>query len=58
LLGDANINIANFHLGRLSTRDASNAVALVEVDQVVPTEVLKAIAELPSANQVKLLHFA
>lgn len=58
LLGDADINIANFHLGRLKQDDASNAVALVEVDQPVPNDLLKAITELPSARQVKYLTFA
>ena len=55
LLGDAKINIANFHLGR--NKEASNAVALIEVDQAVPTALLDKLAKLPSATQVKLLSF-
>jgi D-3-phosphoglycerate dehydrogenase len=55
LLGKAGVNIAYFHLGR---NEAGNeAVALVEVDQAVSTEVLAEIAGLPSVKQVKLLNF-
>ena len=38
LLGDAGINIATFHLGRQS--QGGDAIALVEVDGVVPAELL------------------
>lgn len=55
LLGDAKINIANFHLGRNNERQ--DAIALVEVDQPVDAELQKKIAALPSVKQVKLLHF-
>jgi len=55
LLGDAKINIANFHLGRNDACD--DAVALIEVDQEVPASVLEQIEKIPSAKQVKLLRF-
>jgi D-3-phosphoglycerate dehydrogenase len=54
LLGDANINIANFHLGRGGKDDA---VALVEVDQTPSEDILSKVKTLPSVKQVKLLHF-
>jgi D-3-phosphoglycerate dehydrogenase / 2-oxoglutarate reductase len=55
LLGDAGINIANFHLGRNDAR--SDAVALLEVDSNVDKELCQKIAELPSVKQVRVLHF-
>ncbi|MCD6035636.1 MAG: serA [Rickettsiales bacterium] len=54
LLGDASINIANFHLGR---GEKDDAVALVEVDQTPSDDVLQKVRSLPSVKQVKLLHF-
>lgn len=56
LLGDAGINIANFHLGR--NADKGDAVALLELDEDVPTTLLEAIAKLPSVKQVKQLLLA
>ena len=58
LLGDAQVNIANFHLGRTDEGGQRVAVALIEVDQDVPATLLQAIGELPSAKQVKMLKFA
>ena len=55
LLGDAGVNVANFHLGR---NDAHNdAIALLEVDQPVSAELLAQIAKLPSVKQAKVLQF-
>jgi len=55
VLGKAKINIAYFHLGR---NDGGNeAIALVEIDQDVPADVLAEISKLPSVKQVKLLKF-
>ncbi len=55
VLGEAGINIANFHLGR---NDAHNdAVALVEVDEEVGAAIVKTIADLPGVKQAKLLKF-
>ena len=56
LLGDAGINIADFHLGR--NEDRNDAVAFVAIDQPVPDSVSKAIASLPSVKQVRVLTFA
>jgi D-3-phosphoglycerate dehydrogenase len=55
VLGDAGINIATFHLGR--DRPGGDAIALVEVDAVVPEPVLEAIHALPQVLQVKRLAF-
>jgi D-3-phosphoglycerate dehydrogenase len=55
LLGDAGINIATFHVGR--DAPGGNAIALVEVDGTVPTEVLKKVHQLPHVKQAKPLKF-
>ena len=54
-LGDAGINIASFHLGR--DRPGGDAIALVEVDQPIPEELLARIRALPNVLQAKALHF-
>ncbi|MEJ0010079.1 MAG: ACT domain-containing protein [Alphaproteobacteria bacterium] len=56
LLGDAKVNIANFHLGRNDA--ATNAVALLEVDQEVGDKLLRDIEKLPSVTEARLLQFA
>src|SRR5579872_3980944 len=53
MLASAGINIATFHLGRES--EGGNAIALVEVDSVVPAEVLAKVQEIPNVQQVKPL---
>ena len=53
-LGDAGINIASFHLGRNATGDA---IALIDVDQEVPKEVMVSIRALPHVIQARALHF-
>ncbi len=55
VLGDADVNIANFHLGRNTER--SDAVALVEVDSAISKELAVSIGELPSVKQVRVLKF-
>lgn len=55
LLGEGNINIANFHLGRNDAH--SDAIALLEVDQPVSAELLEKINKLHSVKQAKLLNF-
>jgi D-3-phosphoglycerate dehydrogenase len=57
LLGDAKVNIANFHLGRHQVNGEVDAVALVEVDENVDSKLLEKISKLPSVKQVKLLEF-
>ncbi|MBB3772359.1 D-3-phosphoglycerate dehydrogenase [Angulomicrobium tetraedrale] len=55
LLGDAGINIATFALGR--DRQGGDAIALVEVDGVVPAELLAKVQAIPSVKQAKPLVF-
>src|SRR3954468_22349030 len=55
LLGDAKINIATFHLGRVAP--GSDAVALIEVDGAVPADLLAKVRALPQVKQVKALTF-
>lgn len=55
VLGDAGLNIATFQLGR--TAAGGDAIALVEVDQAVPDEVLAAVTALPNVVQAKALNF-
>jgi len=55
ILGDADINIATFNLGR--ERSGGEAVALIEVDQLVPENVMAAVKALHHVLQVKTLSF-
>jgi D-3-phosphoglycerate dehydrogenase len=55
LLGDARINIATFHLGRVAP--GGDAIALVEVDGAVPAALLGEIQALPQVKQAKALTF-
>lgn len=54
-LGEAGVNIANFHLGR--TGQGSEAIALLEVDQDIDQPVIKKICDLPMVKQAKALSF-
>ena len=56
LLGDANINVANFHLGRGDTK-TGGALALVEVDQEIGDDLIKEVAKLHSVIAAKALAF-
>src|ERR1700756_4091901 len=55
LLGAAKINIATFHLGR--SAPGGDAIALVEIDGVVPQDVLAKVQALPQGKQAKVLAF-
>jgi len=55
ILGDAKVNIATFNLGRHN--QGGDAIALVEVDGVVPAEVLAKVQALPQVKQAKALTF-
>ena len=55
VLGKAQINIANFHLGR--KEESSDAIALVEVDHDVSADVLTEIAKIAGVKQLKALQF-
>ncbi len=54
-LGDAQINIATFHLGR--DRPGGDAIALVEVDGPIPESIVEEVRKLPNVLQVKALRF-
>ena len=54
-LGDAGVNIATFHLGRVTP--GGDALALIEVDQPLSEDLLMAICALPHVNQCKTLSF-
>ena len=55
VLGDAGLNIATFNLGRAVP--GGDAIALVEIDQEVPADVLDAVTKLPNVVQAKTLAF-
>ncbi|WP_137045880.1 phosphoglycerate dehydrogenase [Pseudolabrys sp. FHR47] len=54
-LGEANINIATFHVGRESP--GGNAVALIEIDGELPEDVLAKVRALPQVQSARTLHF-
>src|SRR6266540_501306 len=54
-LGDAGINIATFHVGR--DAPGGNAVALIEIDGVLPPAVLAKVRALPQVQQARPLRF-
>jgi len=55
ILGDNDINIATFHLGRHEA--GGDAIALIEVDGTPPEDVIKAICAVPQVNRVEVLQF-
>ncbi|HAE95077.1 MAG TPA: phosphoglycerate dehydrogenase, partial [Hyphomonas atlantica] len=55
MLGEANINIATFHLGR--TAAGEEAIALVGVDAVPPTDMIEKLDALPQVRYAKALTF-
>jgi D-3-phosphoglycerate dehydrogenase / 2-oxoglutarate reductase len=55
MLGEANINIATFHLGRQA--QGGDAIAIVGVDQVVPESIQQKLRALPQVRYVKVLRF-
>jgi D-3-phosphoglycerate dehydrogenase len=54
-LGDAGINIATFHVGRETA--GGNAVALIEIDDELPAEVLDKVRALPQVQSARPLKF-
>ena len=54
-LGAAGVNIATFHLGR--AEPGGDAVALLEVDQRLSDEILRAVRALPHVIQAQTLSF-
>ncbi|MGE3304005.1 MAG: phosphoglycerate dehydrogenase [Hyphomonadaceae bacterium] len=55
MLGEAKINIATFHLGRVA--EGEDAVAIVGVDQPVPDAIQTKLRALPQVRYVKVLLF-
>lgn len=55
MLGDAGINIANFHLGR--TKPGGRAIAFINVDQEVPDTIIKALRNMENVLEVKLVRY-
>jgi D-3-phosphoglycerate dehydrogenase len=54
-LGEAGINIATFHLGRMDM--GGDALALVTVDQPLSDELLEKVRALPLVIEAKALSF-
>jgi D-3-phosphoglycerate dehydrogenase / 2-oxoglutarate reductase len=55
IFGNANVNLATFHLGR--EQAGGNSICLVEVDGEVPDSLIWAVSKLPNVQQVKPLKF-
>ena len=55
MLGEAQINIATFNLGRQSA--GQDAIAIVGVDQAVPETIQQSLRALPHVRYVKVLRF-
>jgi D-3-phosphoglycerate dehydrogenase len=54
-LGDAGLNIATFHLGRAAP--GGEALALIELDQAIPPNILAKVRQLPHIRQAMPLEF-
>jgi len=54
-LGDAGVNIATFHLGRAAP--GGEAIALLELDQALPRDVVDQVRALPHIRQAAPLRF-
>ena len=50
-----NINIASFHLGR--REKSGEAIALVEIDQIIDEDVLNKIKNLPQVVRANVINF-
>ena len=55
LLGNADVNIATFNLGRRT--QGGEAICLVSIDEPTPASVLLALSKLPQVKQAKPLEF-
>ena len=56
ILGEGEINIADFSLGRRAAEassEAREAIAVVHVDGPVPDDVLKKLEQIPAVRQAK-----
>ncbi|MCH8999048.1 MAG: phosphoglycerate dehydrogenase [Proteobacteria bacterium] len=55
ILGDAGVNIATFHLGRVER--GADAIALLELDEPISAQVLERVRALPHIKQATALKF-
>ncbi len=55
LLGNANVNIADFNLGRMAGEN--KAIALISVDGTIDDSIIKAIDNLEQVERVQVLRF-
>jgi D-3-phosphoglycerate dehydrogenase / 2-oxoglutarate reductase len=55
IFGNANVNLASFHLGRKEA--GGEAICLVEVDGEAPDSLIWAVSKIPQVQQVKSLKF-
>jgi D-3-phosphoglycerate dehydrogenase len=55
ILGDAEVNIATFHLGRAER--GADAIALLELDEPISAQVLERVRALPHIKQATALRF-
>ncbi|MBF0310638.1 MAG: phosphoglycerate dehydrogenase [Magnetococcales bacterium] len=55
ILGDAGINIANFHLGR--TAIGGRAIAFINVDEEIPAEVMQRLGQVTNVLEVKQIRY-
>ena len=55
ILGEANINIANFHLGR--TELGGSAIAFINIDHDVPDAIMQALRAVKNVLEVKLVRY-
>ena len=54
-LGEAGVNIATFHLGR--AKPGAEAIALIELDEAIPPDVLAEVRAIPLVKQAVPLRF-
>ena len=57
LLGRHNINIANFALGRSHRSGSGEAIAVVQVDNAAPENILRELEQLPEIQEVRTVDF-
>ncbi|MEH6548290.1 MAG: hypothetical protein V7701_17775, partial [Sneathiella sp.] len=55
ILGNAEVNIATFHLGR--DQKKGEAIALIEIDSELSKDTMDMVCKLPQVTQVKALNF-
>ena len=56
LLGELDINIATFHLGRKT--ETEEAIALIEVDGEIDKSIIAKVRELPQVVRADYLQFS